>query len=415
MSKYLLKAVLHDGKQRDILIVDNKFSKISAEIPAAEYPDSAVIDCHGLAIVPPFYNGHCHSAMTLLRGFADDLPLFDWLNDHIWPAEAKLTDDMIKIGSQLAIIEMIKSGTVFFNDMYWGQEATIEAIEQFGVRACIGACYTNDDKTNGGWERKLKWLQKPVPASGRVQKAVMPHAIYTADRELILRCWDYAKENDLLFHMHLAETAKEVEDCRNEHGCTPVEYLDRLGVLGPKTILAHCVHLTDNDRRILASSGSVVVLNLVSNFKLSSGVIELPKLLDAGVRVIVGTDGASSNNNLDMHEEMKLAAILAKVQGGASCLPAAAALDMATRAGAQAFGIDGGCIVEGALADCLLINLDNERLVPNYNLLSNWVYAADSRAIDTVICDGRIIMQKGHISGEEAVIAAARECCKAIS
>lgn len=410
MHTLLIKNVLLDGVRQNVLVEGNRFKKITTE-PIASADE--VIDGSNFAIIPPFYNGHCHAAMVLLRGFADDMPLQAWLNDSIWPMEAKLTPDDIYAGSRLAILEMIKSGTVFFEDMYWDEQETARAVEEMGIRADIGVSLMDrqpDDVKDQLFEKIRNY--KPTD---RVTYSVAPHAIYTVGTDLLRRCKAAADDMDIKLNIHLAETMVEDADCRKAHnGMSPVQYLDSLGLLSPKTILAHVVHVDQADQDILARSGAVCVHNPASNMKLSSGVFKMKELQKSGCRVAIGTDGASSNNNLDMLEEMKLAALLAKCYADPEAGSASDVFNMATKWGAEAFGIDAGVIAEGKLADALLVNLDNEKLVPNYNLVSNIVYAADSSCIDTVICNGKVVMRNRVVPGEKEIIEQARLTCESL-
>ncbi len=416
-NSVLLKNVLSNGKLSDILIVGNQFQKIAPahslpEMPVQLSDDSAyslkqnfkVVDCSGLAILPPFYNAHTHAAMTLLRGYADDMPLFKWLSEYIWPAEAKWTPEAIYAASRLAILEMIRSGTVFFADMYWHRLETMRAAEEMGVRALIGVCFAENLDKN--YDKDFQFLDERRGVTERVKLGVMPHSIYTVGDELFCRCAEYAQKNQLILHTHLAETEKEVTDCLKRTGKTPVAHLQELGVLNHQTVIAHSVHVSDGDISILKESGTSVVHCPASNLKLSSGLFKMQKMLDAAIPVALGTDGASSNNNLDMHEEMKLAALLAKRENPET-LSARAAIQMATVNGARAFGLNAGVIQEGMLADALLIDLSNERLIPNYHLESNWVYSADSRSIVSVLCDGKFIMENRIIPNEQEIISEA--------
>ena len=389
-STLLIKNVLHDGKETNILIEGNVFASTNA--PADAQADT-VIDGKGLAILPPFYNTHTHAAMTLLRGFADDLPLKTWLEDYIWPREATLTSEDIYNGSRLAIAEMIKSGTVFFSDMYFDIDQTINAVQEFGVRAAIGVTVM-DNHPAAVLEEKintiLKWTD---PTGGRIQLTLAPHAIYTVGSERLKKSAALAKEAGLKLHIHASETAGEVQDSIREHGLSPIAYLDSLGVLDENTIIAHGVHVDDNDIRILEDKGVTVSHNPCSNMKLGSGLFPYEKYLNSSVRVTMGTDGASSNNNLDLREEAKFACLAAKCQGRPELLPVETAFQWATKNGAEAYGINAGEIKEGKLADAVLIDLTNERMRPLHNLISNWIYSADSSCVNTVICDGRIILK----------------------
>jgi 5-methylthioadenosine/S-adenosylhomocysteine deaminase len=409
----LLKDVRHKNSLADILIEGNRFKRIAlpGKIFAAEIPQGTeIVDCSHFAVLPAFYNAHTHAAMTLFRGAADDLPLMKWLSGWIWPMEKKLDAEAVYAGSRLAILEMIKSGTVFFSDMYWFREATIRAAEEMGIRATVGVTFAEglvDDS-----EQNFEFLRAHYrDYSPRVNLAVMPHSVYTVGEKLFRRCADIAEELDLKLHLHLSETADEAIRSRTSTGGkSPVEYLDSRGILTPRTIAAHAVHLSDQDISILRERGVSVVHCPASNMKLASGSFRAEAVLGAGIRVALGTDGAASNNNLDMREEMKLAALLAKLtSGNPETLPASKVFEMATKNGAEAYGIDAGEIAEGKLADAILVDLENERLVPGSNLISDWVYSADSRAVDSVLCDGKFVMRGGRVENEEEIISSARK------
>ncbi|MBQ3840786.1 MAG: amidohydrolase [Fibrobacter sp.] len=415
MGKILLKSVLMQNAgespaRKDVLIDGNVFSKI-VDASTPEMANGAeIIDCKNLALVPAFYNGHTHAAMSLLRGYADDMELSKWLNEYIWPFEAKLTDKDIEIGSRLAVLEMIKSGTVFFSDMYWHREQTMKVVEEMGIRASIGVTISDVLVSPEGLKANFDFLARHTGESERVKLAVMPHSIYIVSEQYLRRSMEMAEKENYPLHIHLSETEKEVRDCLEQHGCTPVEYLQRLGCLNSRVQAAHCVHFSEKDMDVFAQSGASAILNPNSNLKLSSGIPSIVKMMDRRIPLGLGTDGDSSNNNLDMHEEMKLIALLAKVQGGAETLPASEALKMASVNVAQVNGIDAGVIAEGKLADGILVRLDNERMVPCFDLVSNWVYSADSRAIDSVLCNGKFVMLGGHVDGEEDIVREAGEC-----
>lgn len=398
-----------NNEKKDILIEGNHFSKIASEI--LDFSADTLIDGKGKAIIPPFYNGHTHAAMSLLRGYADDMPLFKWLNDYIWPAESKITPEDVYAGSRLAILEMIKSGTVFFADMYWDIEETIRAAEEMGVRAAIGVTFM-DRLGEKQIEQNFQLLRQWDKSNSLIRLTVAPHAIYTTSESLLLQCAEIAKELNLVLHVHLSETEQEVNDCIAAHGKTPVKWLDSLGILNSNVVAAHVVHVDDEEIAILKERNVTVVHNPVSNMKLSSGIFKSKEMIDAGCHIALGTDGCSSNNNLDMRESMKFASLLAKVRYVPETLPVEDVFRWATVNGAEAFGLNAGIIAEGKLADALLIDLNNERLVPDYHLLSNWVYAADSRCIDTVICNGRFLMQNKYVEKEEEIISEVRKRCK---
>lgn len=419
MHKILLKSVVLPGqgcgKVVDVLIAGNRFARIG-EVPPEESLGAEVVDCSSFAIFPAFYNGHTHAAMTLLRGYADDMPLQKWLQEYIWPFEAKLTGDDIDVACRLALLEMIKSGTVFFADMYWHRERTIKVVGEMGIRAAVGVTFAESLMSPEAIEGNFKFLAAHTGESERVRLAVAPHSVYTVGETLLKRCADFARSENFMVHTHLSETKKELEDCERQYGCSPVRLLERAGMLGSNLAAAHCVHLSDDDMKAFVDSGATAVLNPNSNLKLASGIPPIDRLLRSGANVALGTDGDSSNNNLDMHEEMKLAALLAKVQGGAEILPAYDALKMATVNVARAYGLmDAGEIKEGYLADCLLVDLKNERMVPGHNLVSNWVYAADSSCINSVICNGKFVMRGRHVDGEEEIVREAETCAKRLA
>ena len=419
MHKFLLKSVVLPGQGGDrvvdVLIAGNRFARIG-EVPPEESLGAEVVDCSRFAIFPAFYNGHTHAAMTLLRGYADDMPLQKWLQEYIWPFEAKLTGDDIDVACRLALLEMIKSGTVFFADMYWHRERTIKVVGEMGIRAAVGVTFAESLMSPEAIEGNFKFLAAHTGESERVRLAVAPHSVYTVGETLLKRCADFARSENFMVHTHLSETKKELEDCERQYGCSPVRLLERAGMLGSNLAAAHCVHLSDDDMKAFVDSGATAVLNPCSNLKLASGIPPIDRLLRSGANVALGTDGDSSNNNLDMHEEMKLAALLAKVQGGAETLPAHEALKMATVHVARAYGLmDAGEIKEGYLADCLLVDLKNERMVPGHNLVSNWVYAADNSCIDSVICNGKFVMRGRHVDGEEEIVREAETCAKRLA
>ena len=419
MNKIVLKSVLmpqNAGAVRtDILIVENRFEKILPSLDATDYEGAEVVDCSRFAIMPAFYNGHTHAAMSLLRGFADDMELGKWLNEYIWPTEAKLTDDDIRVGSRLAVLEMIKSGTVFFADMYWHREQTMRVVEEMGIRAAIGVTFAEPLMSAEAWANNIEFLKNHTGESERVQLVVMPHAIYTVGEEKTAELIELARSENYKIHTHLSETLFEIKTCNEKYGCTPVEFWKRLGGLNSNFSAAHCTHFSASDRKIFAESGATAILNPCSNLKLNSGMPQIAEMLKDGLKLGLGTDGDSSNNNLDMQEEMKTIALLAKYLGTAETLTAEDALKLATCNVANFFGIHAGKIEEGYLADCLLINLNNERMVPCYNIYSNWVYSANSSAIDSVMCNGKFVMRGRHVEGEEEILREARECAKRLA
>lgn len=410
MNTLLIQKVQLHGQTVDVFIQDNLFQEIAPDI---QREASTLIDGRGKAIVPPFFNSHTHAAMTLLRGYADDMELHTWLTHHIWPLEAKIQAQDVYTGTKLACLEMIKTGTVFFNDMYWHLPATAQAVEEMGLRAALSSVFIdfNDPATaEKRWQECQDLFSRARHFSSRISFALGPHAIYSVSRESLSRVRDFAHKHDLKIHLHVSETAKEVEDCLNKNGCRPVHYLDSLGLLGPNLIACHAIWLSADEMDVLAEKGVTVVHNPVSNLKLGSGIFPYKALQERGVRIVLGTDGCSSNNNLDMLETMKFASLLAK--GSASnptLFPAPQAFAAATAQAAAAFGIDCGGIAKGRLADCLLIDLQHPQLTPNHNLISNLVYSGCGDCVHTTICNGRILMHDRKVPGEENILAQARD------
>ena len=388
MERLLLKNILFEGRARNILIEDKRFKDLDA---TGEIADAKVLDASGLAILPALYNTHTHAAMTLLRGYADDMPLQTWLQDYIWPFENNLKPADIRHGSEIAVREMIESGSVFFNDMYFDIEETIDVVDRSGMRAAIGITVMESHSKAVAEQKKEFVRQWHDPTGGRIQLVMAPHSIYTVGRRKLLECAEFARSNGMLIHIHLSETRKEVDDCLREHGTTPARYLESIGFLGPDVVAAHCVHIDDGEAAILAERGVTVSHCPCSNMKLGSGDFPYGRLMKSGCRITLGTDGASSGNNLDLREAMKFAALLAKSGGDPELLPAEEVFRWATANGAAAFGLDAGAVAPGLLADCLLIDLSDIRMQPCHNLVSNFVYAADSRCIKHVICDGKVL------------------------
>lgn len=384
----LLKDVLHAGRKTCILIRDGRFLDLDAP---ADTPADCIVEADGLAILPSFFNTHTHAAMTLMRGSADDLPLHTWIEDKVLPFEAGLTPDEIRRGNDLAARELKATGSTFFADMYFDPEEGVAAAEAAGIRAAIGISVMQGHPKAQGELLKDYIRGWKDPSGGRIRLMIAPHSIYKTDADQLRRCAAFARHNGLPLSIHLSETRKEVEDCIREHGTTPVRYLDKLGFLGPDVIAAHCVHVDRDEWKILARRGVTVSHCPCSNMKLGSGRFPYELAIESGCRITLGTDGTASNNNLDMREEMKFAALLAKLGGDASILPAAEVFRWATRNGAEFFGIDAGEIAAGKQADAVLVDLGSPRMQPCHDLVSNWVYAADSSVIRHVLCAGRIL------------------------
>lgn len=361
---------------------------------AASHPDAKQIDATGKIVMPGLINTHTHVAMALLRGISDDVPLMEWLEQHIWPIEGKMGYQEVYDGARLGILEMLLGGTTTFVDMYPYEEAVAEAAESAGIRALVSPC-PMDFRMNH-FENDWKQVQKRFSSSRLVTMWMGPHAIYTLSGKNLQRSISLSKELGIGSHVHLAETQTEQDNCMVQHGMSPTEYLDKEGLFTTKSLAAHCVVMSDHDIEILAKNGVSVAHNPQSNMKLASGIAPVKKMLDAGINVSIGTDGASSNNDLDMWEEMRTASLLQKVSTLDPCaIPAYTALQMATVNGAKAIGREGelGIINTGAFADIILVDLDKAHLYPHTNLISELVYSAHSSDVDTVIVNGKIVVE----------------------
>ncbi len=401
----LIRHVLLNNTPVDILINQNKIEKIATHIPTAL--SDTVIQAEGKAIQPAFYNMHTHSPMVLLRGIGEDKDLFDWLQKDIWPREEKLTKEQVYIASRMAILEMIKTGTILFNDMYFFMDETIRAIDEMGVRgliSCVAMDLFNPQTTLQKKKDMTLFISTPSSCE-RVIKTVACHAIYTVSEELLLFSRDLAFKNNTFLHIHLSETKKEVDDCLNKTGLTPTQYLDKLGLLTPKTILAHCVWLTDEDQNIIKQRGCLVAHCPISNLKLNSGQMPLYTYQQKGLNIALGTDGASSNNALSIFSEMKVAALSAKGEShNITAAPIQSILKMAQQNPANFLGLNAGKIQEGALADFILIDLNNTLTQPAKFLDSHMVYSMDSSCVSDVCVNGRFVLQnKNHPSENEII------------
>lgn len=403
-----------DGKgQIDLLIEGNKIARIAEHIE----PPSActVIDATDKAVIPGLINTHTHAAMTLLRGYGDDLPLMTWLQDYIWPVEDQMSEEDVYIGAKLAMLEMIKTGTTCYLDMYMHPLMGAKAAEEMGLRAMIS--YTLFDQGNAerarlDRERSAKYLEQfKTEFSDRIMFNLGPHAIYTVSGEQLQFCHDFCTKHGLKIHLHLSETEGEVEECIKQHGLRPVKYLEKLGILSEHLILAHVIWVDEEEMDLLAKYNVSVVHNPASNMKLASGyAFKYEEMKRRGIRLGLGTDGCSSSNNLDMFTAMRLASFLGKVwRFDSTAVNADDIFASATSVGADILGIDAGTLTEGKLADLCLIDLNRPEMVPVHNLVSNLVYSASGAFVDTVICDGKILMQNGYVEGEEEIIRKARE------
>lgn len=390
-------------KGRDILIEGKRIEKIGRDLPCSRSDE--ILDGRGMLAVPGLINSHTHLAMTLFRGYADDMALMPWLTEKIWPLEAKLTSEDIRWGVKLGCLELIRFGITCYNDMYYYMDETARTTKEMGLRAFLsGVVFDSKPQFKAEAESFIKaWKDDDL-----IHPAVGPHAIYTCSAETLRWAADLAEKNNVVLHTHLSETEGEVQASMKDHGLSPVDYLDNLGLLSPRLVAAHCVHLSDKDISLLASRGVNVAHCPISNLKLAAGIAPVEKLLSAGVNVCLGTDGASTNNNLDLYEEMKVASVVQKNACSKSdALKASMAWKMATESGYKALGLDLG-LREGALADLALINLRRPWFTPEASLISHLVYSMPGE-VDTTIINGKVLMKGGVIAGEDEILVKAQE------
>jgi 5-methylthioadenosine/S-adenosylhomocysteine deaminase len=435
-------ALLADGERVDILIENGRIAKVAAASGAASVgagsagasPGAAsvgvargaiggelvTIDARGMAALPTLVNAHAHSAMTLLRGTAEDLELDDWLRKAIWPREAKLSEEDIYWGTRLAAIEMIKSGTSLCQDRYLDPRVQARAARDSGMRFVISYALVDgmDDKLGAAQRKACEAFFDELPDYGPlVSFNLGAHSIYATSGASLRWLGEFGRDRDLSLHIHLAETETERRACVGQHGMSPAAYLDSLGFLGPNLFAAHALWLDERDFDLVAERGAALVHNPASNMKLASGPAydyEAARL--RGVRTLLGTDGAASNNGLDLFADMKLAALLQKQHyRDARRMAVGELFDAATRVGHEAFGSGAGRIAEGRAADLMLVDLTRPGMTPLHDLKSNLVYSGGGAAVHTVICAGKVLMRAGKVEGEDEVREAASRCAKELA
>ncbi len=402
-------AMTLDGATVGVRCADGAIEAIGPDV-GPEAGDET-IEAGGAPLVPALVNGHTHAAMTLFRGYGGDLPLMRWLQEKVWPVEAKLDAEDVYWGARLACLEMIRTGTARFWDMYWQPAATARAVADSGLRATIGGpLFDADGRTEEMKDtalaalRELGDLEEP-----QIGRALAPHSIYTVSEGLLRWTAEVAAEHGVPVQIHLSETEQEVEDCIAAHGERPAHYLDRVGLLGKGTMLAHGVWLDRSELELIAERGATVVTNPVANLKLASGgPFPYPAARKAGVAVALGTDGAGSNDSLDLFSDLKTFALMQRhAAADPTVLPAPEALEVATGARAPILGA-GEPLSVGAPADFLLLRRDAYEIGLG-DLASDLVYAAGGSVVDTTVVAGRPLMRGGRVEGAEETIARASE------
>jgi 5-methylthioadenosine/S-adenosylhomocysteine deaminase len=383
-------------------IEGNVITAICDEIPPPLEAFDEVIDGNHRLYMPGLVNTHGHAAMSLLRGYGDDLALQVWLQEKMWPMEGKFTPHDVRYGTLLSIVEMLKGGTTSFVDMYDQMNEVAQAVELAGIRGCltrgvIGFCPPDLQQTKLAEAKQFvrDWQGK---AEGRITTMMAPHAPYTCPPDYISRFVEASHELNVPLHTHMSETAREVADNVEQYGQRPVAHLEKLGFFTRPSLLAHAVHLTDEEIEVLASHAVHVSHNPGSNLKLASGIARVVELQKAGVLVSLGTDSAASNNNLDMFEEMRLAALLHKgISGDPTAIPASAALRMGTIDGAASIWLNKvGCLQAGYKADFIAIDIDQAHFLPRSSFISHLVYSASAKDVTDVWVDGKCLVRAGH-------------------
>lgn len=388
-------------KNTNIYIKGDKISHIG-DLKEDEQVDKVIEGKNKLAM-PGLINAHTHIGMSLLRNYADDLPLHDWLSKKIWPVEDKLNGEDIYWGSLLSMVEMIQSGTTTFCDMYFFMDEVAKGVAESGMRAVLTRGMVEDRanpdlKLNEARDLFNNWYGKE---NGRITTMIAPHAPYTCSDEFLIKSKELASNLNVGIHIHLSETKKEVEDSFKIHGKSPIKHVYDLGLLNHHVVGAHCVHVDDEDIAIMSENRLYPVNNPGSNLKLASGFAPVDKMMKNGIKVALGTDGSSSNNNLNMFEEINLAAIINKaVNMDAVSIHAITALEMGTINGAEALAIDKevGTVQVGKKADIILMDMDKPHLYPRHNMVSALAYGVQGSDVDTVIIDGNVVMEKRIIT-----------------
>ncbi|MBX0304259.1 amidohydrolase [Haloarcula salinisoli] len=399
--------------ERADVLVDQDSGDIVAVDDPGELAGEDTLDASDGLVIPGLVNAHTHVAMTLLRGYADDKPLDAWLQEDIWPVEAELTAEDVRVGAELGLVEMIRSGTTALSDMYFHVDEIAAAVEDAGLRAVLGHTAVTVAKDDEGARADMQEsldtaLELDGAADGRIRTTFQPHSLTTVGEEYLREFVPEAVEAGLPIHLHANETTDEVEPIVDEHGMWPLEYADDVGLMGDDTFLAHCVHVDETEIDLLAETGTGAVHCPASNMKLASGMAPVQKMLDAGVTVGLGTDGAASNNDLDMFDELRDAAMVGKLAADdASAVPAGAAVEMATANGADLLGFDSGRVAAGANADLAVLDLEAVHLTPAHDLVSHLAYAAGGSDVRHTVCDGEVLMRDREVTVFEA--AAVRE------
>lgn len=423
MGSILLKNVTVRDEVCDIFIAKGVICRIGKAGANAGWDiagDVDVCDCTDKVAIPGFINMHTHAGMTLMRGIGEDMVLSGWLS-KIWDIESRIDRDFVYWSVKVAAIEMIRTGTTTFNDQYWHFDAGHDAAVEMGIRPSCGYVILDRFDKEAAAKQKDECIENYEKYAERWKGhgaiyTLAAHAVYTVSEEMMIWAAEYARSKGERLHIHLSESQWEVNWCKEKYGLSPVEYLDRIGVLGPNVIAAHTLWLSEKDVEILGKRGVHCIHNINSNTKLASGYKFLyNELRDAGANVCIGTDGCASSNNLDILEAMKTTALFQKAwREDPKALPLEELMTMATTNGAKALGLNAGVIREGADADLSIINLNSPAFLSPGPILANLIYSAHSDCIESVIAGGRFVMRNREIAGEEEILQEARKAIKTI-
>ena len=387
-------------QKSNIVIQDDKI--VSMNVIPEGFIAEKVIDGNGKLAIPGLINCHTHAYMSIFRNCADDLAFTEWLFQNILPLEDKMISDDAYWGASLAIIEMLKTGTTCFADMQMNIHETTRAVSESGIRAVISRGLVGSGQDESGL-RRLKEAKEEIDRwsyEGRLSFMLGPHAPYTCDKEYLNFIVEQAKEMKLPIHIHLSESLNEINDMKEQHGCSPIEFAEAAGLFEVPVLAAHCVHLSERDIQILKANNVSVATNPASNMKLGNGFARIPELLEAGINLCIGTDGAASNNSLNLFQEIRLLALIHKgTMKDAQAVSAVDCLRCATENAAKAILLDHeiGSLTAGRKADIVILDLDKPWMMPQNNLISSLCYSANGSEVETVIIDGKLVLEQGTV------------------
>jgi len=403
-------------ERADVLVDQDSGDVAAVDDPGALDGDDE-LDADGGLVMPGLVNAHTHHAMTLLRGYADDKPLDRWLREDIWPVEAELEPEDVRVGAELGLVELIKAGATSLSDMYFHVPEIAAGVDEAGFRAVLGhtaiTVGKDDEAARADVQESLDVAREfDGAADGRITTTFQPHSLTTVGEEYLREFAPKARDAGLAIHFHANESPGEVEPLVEDHGKRPLEYADDCGLLTEETFIAHGTHLDETEIELLAERGTGVAHNPAANTKLASGIAPVAALREAGVTVGIGTDGPASNNDLSPFDDVRDAAMIGKLGADdPSAIPADAAVEMATRGGADLLGIDSGRVEAGANADLIVVDLEKPHLTPVHDLVSHLAYATNGADVRHTVCDGRVLMRDREVLtlDEKRVIERASE------